>query len=337
MWQARREEVQAHADSMLARMMEKRNATDGEKAAIRAGMPRGISKGMVFLMGLLDGAAPFTRELLGKLDESDVRLIQMADANDLVGFSAEIGPSSELGPGFCEPLYVSGLTRLDLQVSEEERAGIIRTLTQRAHKALAFLAAVDQEIAQWNIRVQGFDAFGNLPRFPVLLVDPDLEPKLRLKPNDPIARLVDFVGAAGHRLRLNAWPDAPPTIASMGAQAELSGVVAGDGARFIRALRSGKNPMTRASFHLLVGSQISDGKAAPELIQTAEDFLEPYLIAAHLLTQLMAPHRLARGHLDRSGWRKAYFDQWARMVQHFPPVAGPPDEDRPPNWLFDRR
>ena len=152
-WQARREEVQAHADSLLARMMEKRGATDDERAAIREGMPSGLSKGVVFLMGLLDEATPFTHDLLGKLDESDVRLIQMADTNDLVGFSAEIGPSSELGQGFCEPLYVSGLTRLDLQLSKEERSSVIRTLTRRAHMALAFLAAVDHEIAQWNNRV----------------------------------------------------------------------------------------------------------------------------------------------------------------------------------------
>ena len=338
-WQQRREEVQAHADSLLLRMLEKRGTTDEERAALFAGMPQeGTSQMMVYMLGLLDGAAPATRDLLFKLDASDRRLCRLNDANDGHGFAAEIGPESELGPDFCQTLFVSGLARLDLEMDDDVRAFLIRAHTRRAHMALNFLAALDHEIAQWNSRVAGFDAFNGLPRIAVLLADPEGEERQRYRPNDPIARLVDFAGVAGHRARRGSWPDEQPSIADMGTQAERSGALSlgSDGPRFVRGLRSGKHPMTRAAFLLLVSSQVLDGKPDPkttDLAQLAEDFLDPYLVAAHLLSLLMGPHRRVPGHLDRMGWRRAYLDTWARWVQHFPPVesSGVPL----PGWLLD--
>jgi len=338
-WQQRREEVLAHADSLLLRMLERRDTTDEERAALIAGMPgEGISQMMVYMLGLLDGAAPATRDLLRKLDASDRRLCQLNDANDGVGFAAEIGPESELGPDFCQPLYVSGLAHLHQEMDDDARAFLIRAYTRRAHMALNFLAAVDHEVSQWNCRVAGFDTFNGLYRFAVLLAEPESEERQRYRPNDPIARLVDFVGVAGHRARTGSWPERQPTINDMGVRAERSGALAvgSDGARFVRGLRSGKHPMTRAAFHLLVGSQVLDGKTDAEstaLAQMAEDFLDPYLVAAHLLSLLMGPSRRVPGHLERLGWRRAYFDTWARWVQHFPPVesSGVPV----PSWLLD--
>lgn len=331
-WTQRREQVQAHADSLLLRMMEKRSTSEAERHALREAMPNGISAMMVYMMGLLDDAAPATRELVRMLDASDRKLCQLADADDGEGFAADIGPESELGPDYCAPLYVSGLTRLDLDMDEQSRFFLIRTLTRRAHMALSFLAAVDHEIAQWNNRFSCFDIFNGLPRFAALLVEPERSERKRLRPNDPIARFVDFVGAVGHRARTGSWPVNPPSIDAMGVQAELSGVVAGNGARFIRGLRSGKHPMTRAAFHLLIRSQVSTGRADVVLLQTVEDFLEPFVIAAHLFTLLMAPHKGACGHLDRFGWRDAYLGWWERVTDRYPPVER--SDDEPPSWLL---
>lgn len=330
-WQQRREEVQAQADSLLLRMMRGQNTTAAEMEALRAALPSGISAQMVYFLGLLAGAAPFTRQLIRMLDESDRRLCQLADADDGPGFAAEIGPDSELGPDFCSKLYVSGLTRLDLEIEEKHRYFLVRTLTRRAHMALSFLAAIDHEIGQRDSRVHGSDTFNGLPRFATLLVEPEADSKRRLKPNDPIARLVDLAGAAGYRSRHGHWPKKPLSISDLGAQAERSGAVLGDGVRFIRALRSGKKPMMRSSFHTLVSSQISEGVVDPEQVQRTEGYMEPYLLAAHLLTQLMAPHKTTMGHLDRFGWRQAYLNTWRRMVGHYPPVGR--SKEAPPDWL----
>ena len=118
-----------------------------------------------------------------------------------------------------------------------------------------FLAAVDHEIGRWNSWVTGSDAMNGHPRFGVLLANPAPKLSARSIPKDPFARLADFVGAAGHRVRTGDWPNAAPTIVEMGARAELSGAAAGDGARFVRALRSGKHPMTRSAFRTLIHSQ----------------------------------------------------------------------------------
>lgn len=330
-WQQRREEVQAHADSLLLRMMRSQNTTHVEMEELRAGLPSGISAQMIYFQGLLSEATPATRELIRMLDESDRRLCQLADADDGPGFAAEIGPESELGPDFCSMLYISGLTRLELEMAEADRHFLIRTLTRRAHMALSFLAAFDHEVGQRNMRVQGFDTFDGLPRFATLLIDPEAGAPQRLKPNDPIARLVDLVGAAGYRHRKGCWPETPQTIAELGIQTECSGAVGGEGSRFIRALRSGKSPMTRSSFHNLVSSQISEGKVDPELVKAVECRMEPYLMAAHLLTELMPPHKTAPGHLDRFGWRQAYLDTWARMAWRYPPVRR--SKEQLPRWL----
>lgn len=332
-WMQRREREQAHADSLLLRMMERRSTTDAARHVLREAMPKGISALMVYAMGLLDGAAPATRDLVRMLDASDRKLSQLADDDDGEGFAAEMGPESELGPNYYVPLYVSGLTRFDLEMDDQSRFFLIRVLTRRAHMALSFLAAVDHEISRWDSRSVCIDAFNGLPRFAALLLDPEMSrQRTRFRPDDPIARLVDFVGAVGHRSRTGSWPVKPLSIEAMGAQAELSGVVAGSGARFVRGLRGGKHPMTRAAFHLLVRSQLTTGRIDMVALQAMEDSLEPYVVAAHLLELLMAPHKRARGHLDRFGWRAAYLNWWERAAVDYPPTQQL-DGDPPPSWL----
>lgn len=120
----------------------------------------------------------------------------------------------------------------------------------------------------------------------------------------------------------------------MGAQAELSRAVAGDGARFVQALRSGKHPMTRRAFRTLIHSQFWTPDTPASLLDDAADLLEPYLVAAHLLTLLMPDHFNAKGHLDRTGWRDAYLGWWARHADRYPPSVPLGGAD-PPDWLLD--
>src|SRR5690606_25864639 len=100
----------------------------------------------------------------------------------------------------------------------------------------------------------------------------------------------------------------------------------------VRGLRGGKHPMTRAASHLLVRSQLTTGRIDMVALQAMEDSLEPYVVAAHLLELLMAPHKRARGHLDRFGWRAAYLNWWERAAVDYPPTQQL-DGDPPPSWL----
>ena len=120
----------------------------------------------------------------------------------------------------------------------------------------------------------------------------------------------------------------------MGAQAEMSGAVTGDGARFVKALRSSEHPMTRSAFRTLVRSQLLTPGTPSGVLDGAADRLEPYLVAGHLMTLLMPDHPEAKGHLDRTGWREAYLGWWARLADRYPPPE-PSSSTAPPAWLLN--
>lgn len=329
-----REKTGAPTDSLLLRMMQKHGTTDTEFPGFRADIPTGISSLMIYGMGLLDdGCAPATRELVKQFDASDLRLCRFPDT-DVAGFLAEIGPESPLGPDYCAPLHVSGFRCPAMELPDAERAALQLVVMRRAHMALSFLAVVDHEMGRWNDCAIGGDAMVGRPRFGVLLARPEPGQRKRLQPLDPIARLVDFLGAAGYRVRTGDWPKKAPTIVEMGAGAELSGAVAGDGARFVKGLRSGEHPMTRSAFRVLVRSQFWTADAPTSVLDDAADQLEPYLVAAHLMTLLMPDHAEAKGHLDRTGWRDAYMGWWERHADRFPPPV-PSSSIAPPDWLLN--
>lgn len=331
---ASREKTGAPTDSLLLRMMQKRGITSTEFQGFEANIPTGISALMVYAMGLLgDECAPATRELVQQFDAADLRLCRIPDT-DVVGFLAELGPKSSLGPDYCAPLRVSGFRCPAMELPDAERAAFRLAMTRRAHMALSFLAAVDHEMGRWNDRATAADAMVGRPRFAALLARPEPEPHKRLQPLDPIARLVDFLGAAGYRVRTGDWPQKAPTIVEMGACAERSGAVTGDGARFVKGLRCGERPLTRSAFRMLVRSQFWTADASTSVLDDAADQLEPYLVAAHLMTLLMPDHPEAKGHLDRTGWRDAYMDWWARHADRYPPQV-PPSGTAPPDWLLN--
>lgn len=331
---ASRELVDAHVDSLLLRMMRNRGVAATQLQELKANIPSGISAQMVYGMGFLgEGCAPATRELVEQFDASDLRLRRLPDT-EVAGYIKELGHGSALGRDYCVRLDVSGFRCEPLELSDPWREVLERVLTRRAHMALSFLAAVDHEMGRWSGRVTGFDRMHGRPRFAVLLANPAQTLSARSIPRDPIARLVEFVGAAGYRVRTGDWPEAAPTLVEMGKLAELSGAVAGDGPRFIRSLRSGKHPMTRSAFRTLIRSQLWKANTPASLLDDAADLMEPYLVAAHLLTLLIPEHPQAKGHLDRAGWRDAYLGWWARHAGRYPPPA-PSVGAEPPDWLIN--
>ncbi|WP_420007588.1 hypothetical protein [Xanthomonas sacchari] len=330
---AKREQVEAHADSLRLQTLQKRGITDVEIKGFKENMPKGHSAIMLYGMGLLDErSAPATRELVAMLDASDERLCRLADT-DTPGFLAEIGPESELGPAYCAPLAVAGIRGPVSDPTAPQRTTVDLALTRRAHMALSFLAAVDHEIGHWIARSKLPDAMAGLPRFGVLLARPGPPSRRRHTPADPAARLVDFIGAVGHYERTGEWPERPLTIAEMGAQTELSGRRLGMGDRFIRRLRSGKDLLSHSTFKTLVHTQLWTPKAKPADLDDSADLLEPYLIAALLLRLLMPDHPNAIGHLDRTGWRESYLGWWERH-RHRYPASAPPRGVLPPSWLI---
>ena len=331
---AKREQVEAHSDSLLLRMLQKRGVPDAEFRGFKEEIPQGHSAIMLYGLGLLnEHTSPPTRELVAMFDASDKRLCQLSDA-DVSGFFDEIGPQSELGPAYCATLAVAGIRGPTLELTAPERAAFNLALNRRANMALSFLAAVDHEIGHWIGRTGVPDALAGLPRFAVLLAPPGPTHRRRHTPADPTARLVDFIGAVGYYLREGRWPERPLPIADMGIQADLSGTRLGEGDRFVRGFRSGKAQLTRKSFRTLVHTQLWTPKAKASDLDDQADLLETYLVAALLLSLLLPDHPTTAGHMDRTGWREAYLGWWERHRHRYPPPApstGPPS----PAWLID--
>lgn len=335
---AKREQVVAHSDSLLLRMLQKRGIPDAEFRGFKEDIPQGHSAIMLYGLGLLnEHTSPATRELVAMFDASDKRLCQLSDT-DVYGFLDEIGPRSQLGPAYCTPLAVAAIRdpslELKLELTEPERTDINLALNCRANMALSFLAAVDHEIGHWIRRTGVPDAFAGLPRFAVLLAPPGPTNRRRHSPADPAARLVDFIGALGYFLREGSWPERPLSIEEMGAQVDLSGIRLGEGDRFLRSLRSGKAPLIRKSFRTLVHTQLWTPKAKPSDLDVQADLLETYLVAALLLSLLLPDHPTTAGHMDRTGWREAYLGWWERHRHRYPPQA-PSTGPLPPAWLID--
>ncbi len=331
---ARREKTIAGSDSLLLRMLQKRGLPDASFRGFKESLPQGHSTMMFHGLGLLDEhSAPATRDLLKKLDASEKRIFLLAKT-DLSGFAAEIGPASELGLDYCAPLAVAGFRRPALDFTETEWVAVNFALNRRAQMALSFLAAMDHEIGHRIGRTRLPDSLSGLPGFAMLLAPPGPRGRRRHAPADPAARLVDFVGAVGHLDRTGGWPERPLTTAAMGAQAELSGTRQGEGDRFIRGLRSGKDPLSRLKFRTLVHTQFWTPTAKPTDLDDLADGLEVYLVAALLLSLLIPDDPTAPGHLDRTGWRGAYLAWWERHKHRYPPPAAPAGPP-PPSWLID--
>ncbi|WP_282295135.1 hypothetical protein [Stenotrophomonas sp. PS02289] len=335
---AKREQVEAHSDSLLLRMLQKRGIPDAEFRGFKEDIPQGHSAIMLYGLGLLnEHTSPATRELVAMFDASDKRLCKLSDT-DVYGFLDEIGPRSQLGPAYCTPLTVADIRdpslELKLELTEPERTAINLALNRRAHMALSFLAALDHEIGHWIGRTEVPDAWAGLPRFAVLLAPPGPTNRRRHSPADPAARLVDFIGAVGYFLREGSWPERPLSIEEMGAQVDLSGIRLGESDRFLRSLRSGKAPLTRKSFRTLVHTQLWTPKAKASDLDDQADLLETYLVAALLLSLLLPDHPTAAGHMDRTGWPEAYLGWWERHRHRYPPTLQT-TASLYPSWLID--
>lgn len=290
---------------------------------------------MVYGLGLLgETCAPATRELVAQLDASDQYLLELTDCSVAEGLD-KLRLDPHLGPAYFAPLSVSGLRRPPRELAHSDEQALLElVLTRRAHMTLSLLAALDHELGRWNAEVSGSDSMGRRPRFAALLAKPEPATRVRRRPKDPIARVVDLVGSVGYLARHSRWPDASPTVAEMGVRAELSRCIVGDGSRFVQALRSAKRPLTRRAFQTLVHSQFWTPDTSPDVLDMTADLAEPYLVAAHLLTLLMPDDPVAKGHLDRAGWREAYLDWWARHAHNYRP-ANPGAQPSPPDWLLD--
>ena len=258
----------------------------------------GLAAQWTFGLGLLGPEASSTlHELVARLDQADVRLSRAIAERDEEAVLHELGPLSPLGADYHATIDVAGFG------SSVNQAG----LTRRAHMALSLLAAIDHEIGHWNTRVFHFDPWVGMPRFSILLSEPGPATCLRQTPDDPYARLVDFVGACGHAFRHQHWPDRSLTINEMGTQAEASCAVHGDGTRFVRGLRSGKTRLTAVSFRQLVRGQFARvaRNRTPEIEQAERMDFTP--------EQTGSFQYLARFSTDLGGhWTYAYTDDTQR-------------------------
>lgn len=245
------------------------------------------------------------------LDEADSTLLALQCNGDIAECLGQLGPDSVLGPAYCEPLDVAGIGALIAPPAEN--VGLIEWVrVRRAHMALSLLAALDHEMSMWRERQVGDDEWKGLPRFAPLLLEPCCRAQQRYRPDDPIARLVDMVGAVADCFENARWPEVPPSLDDMGRRVDASRKVDQLGRTFIKKLRSGHTRMTGRNFRTLVVSQF-EGANKPVTFDSLAlaSMLLPYLFAAHLLTTLIPSDPSGR-RLDRTGWRSAYLVWWRR-------------------------
>lgn len=266
------------------------------------------------------------------LDDADARLLRLHSAGDLDGCLTELGPLSPLGPEYCQPLHVAGIGPLTGAAPAYDHGLNDWVRVRRAHMALSLLAAIDHEMSMWRERQVGDDEWRGLPRFAALLLDPSSQTLLRQRPDDPISRLVDLVGAQAAYFEDGRWPGSPPSLSEMGRRVDSSDTVDAVGKVFIKKLRGGESRMTDRNFRTLVVSQFKGASKLPsfELLAMAS-MLSPYLVAAQILTRLMLCNRASR-RLDRTGWRAAYLGWWCRHAH----ALGRPTErmnDNVPLWV----
>lgn len=303
----RQREIEQRQDDRLVAAAISRGATAEEARAALSRIPSGISAKLVH--SLLDHDASLaTRSLAAALDQADLRVCQIVESDDLPALVRELGPESVLGAEYCAALHISGLRWPHVEAFE---ASLLRlVMTRRAHMALSLLAAVDQDQTRRLRAMDDKDPMTELPGFEALLSEPGPAAGQRLRPDDPISRLVDLAGAVGERARTGRWPSSAPSIGIMGRLAEESGAVEGSGARYIRSLRSGKRPLTGTALGQLVRTQLGPAQRLDQqLARAVANRLHAHLFAAHLLTSLMPPMEGRPTHRDRQGWKHAY-ESW---------------------------
>ena len=310
-------------------------ASEEAKAAVRA-RPEATTAAFVYWLGLLgNDASPWFRSVVDDLDAIDDRLARMMPLDRWPAGTYDLGDMSRLGIDYSEDLDVAGVDPWKPGVSKPplEALKAIRT-TFRAQMALSLLAAIDVECGAWSERRSGDDPWRGLSRFAMLLLDADHGAPKRRRPSDPIARLVDFVGAVGHSYRRGRWSLQRSTIDEMGDQANLSGVIEGDGRRYVGNLRKGETRLTGDALRELVASQLGGRLANQDDVAIHVGLLAPYHMATLLLTRLMPPRADAPRHLDRRGWRDAYLRWWRFHAEGR--VLPEASRHRPPRWLVDQ-
>lgn len=251
-------------------------------------------------------------ETAARLEQADARVLRLFGTGDIAGCLAELGPGSLLGPEYCQPLDVAGIGPLSGPLPADGEGLVDWVRVRRAHMALSLLAAIDHEMSLWRERQVGDDEWKGVPRFAALLLDPSSRTLQRQRPDDPIARLVDLVGAQAAYFESGRWPEGPPSLGEMGRRVDSSATVDIVGEVFIKKLRNSNLRMTGRNFRTLVVSQFKGGsKPVPFDPLAMASMLSPYLFTAHLLTKLIPSDPRGR-RLNRAGWRSAYLAWWRR-------------------------
>ena len=275
--------------------------------------PSGAVAFTVFAMGFRGpDVSTHLAETVALLDQADASLLRLRSIGDMQGCLAELGPDSPLGPEYCRQLDVAGIGPLSGTAPADDLHLLDWVRVRRAHMALSLLAAIDHEMTMWRERQVNDEAWTGIPRFAVLLLDPNTKGQKRQRPDDPIARLVDLVGTMAASLESGCWPDSQPSLGEMGSRVDRSNLVDLTGERFIKKIRSGELPMTDRNFRTLVVSQLKGViKPVPFDPLALASMLIPYLFAAHLLTKLIPRDQNGR-RLVRTGWRSEYLAWWRR-------------------------
>lgn len=297
-------------------------------------LPRGLAARLISDFGW-EGARISNAfgSLCEVLEAAEDRFHEVAVKGDYEGMLFELSDQSALGGDYCSALDVTHAVLPHFE-GLAEPGHLTRLITRRtAHMTLSLLAAIDLELGHFDSQLMGGNSWSERARFGALVSEPERGGKQRLRPRDPVARLVDLIAAFGYHERRGRWPDAALSIEKMGLIAELNQKTERDGARFVRNFRNGKSSACRKNFRRLIESQ-TGFKDTPESKRLSMEvrLRMPYLFATHALETLMAPLSGSNTARDRRGWRAAYYAWWHRHEENWArrPVG---DFDRPPLWL----
>jgi hypothetical protein len=332
----RQAEVERRRQVFLEESLRTAGAKEGFVGSAISSEPSGAVARILYWQGLLDHeCTPSFRQLVESFDVSDAKMAQALDSRDMDLIRSQFGAGSALGGKYFTPMSVSGVD-LNIQQLNNPQEFEAAKFLRLVHMALSLLAAIDHEIGRWTVRQVGVDHWSGHSRFGVLLMPGSKQDRVRQPSNEPFARLVDFMGALGYLHENLKWPPERLRLQELGARAELSQAISGDGVTFIRHLRSGKSKMNLHNFRQLVRSQCHAGIKSMKASNPHRlgDLIIPYLLAAHVFTRLISSLSGGAGKLDLSGWREAYMAWWHH---HAGAETRPPGPARlqPPPWLTE--
>lgn len=283
-----------------------------------------------------EAASDQRKALVVRLDAFELELEEALVAKELDRVWMLLGDATRLPPEYRGSLAGTSLPSWPVDRIRADDADLRARLTiHRANATLSLLAMIDHDMIQWLSSRPNIANWDGRSWLAPLLVDADRSAaRQRHRPCAPVARFVDYVYALGAYAHDRRWPAAPPTVATIDAQARRNGFGGNkDGQElvFAKKLRSGEQRLTQSNLKRFAYSQLGTPHNSKwvNVDGLIDVYLIPMALTVHLLSGVIPTLPGSTRHLDTTGWRDAYLRWWghhgnARGLRLVPQAPGIP-------------